>query len=152
MSHTSWRVNLQSKVSLNVKLLARSRRHIWSLGDSNGIRIHSVRLQISRCWFESRCCHYVLSVAFKMNNPLRHFPLLKQKPTHIRRKICWKRQPFIFCLSDNLPYSNICNFDTRLRNYKPFIGCVNNNQKQLRSYLHKTLHWIPPVIFSCEYC
>ena len=42
MSCTSFRVNLHSIVCLNVKeLLARSRRHIWSLSDSNGIRTHN---------------------------------------------------------------------------------------------------------------
>ena len=39
MSRTSFRVNLQSIVCLNVKeLLVRSRCYIWSLSDSNGIR------------------------------------------------------------------------------------------------------------------
>ena len=42
MSRTSFRVDLNSIVSLNVKqILARSRRHIWSLSDSNGIRTHN---------------------------------------------------------------------------------------------------------------
>ena len=42
MSRTSFRVNPHSIASLNVKeLLARSRRHIWSLYDSNGIRTHN---------------------------------------------------------------------------------------------------------------
>ena len=42
MSRTSFRVNLHSIVSLNVKeLLAGSRCHIWSLSDSNGIRTHN---------------------------------------------------------------------------------------------------------------
>ena len=41
-------MNPHSIVSLNVKdLLARSRRHIWSLSDSNVIRIHN---QIVRKW------------------------------------------------------------------------------------------------------
>ena len=56
---------------LNVKdLFAWNRRHIWSLSDSNGIRIHNhlVRkghsmngwvfvYELSGCGFESRCCH-----------------------------------------------------------------------------------------------
>ena len=42
MSRTSFRVNPHSIVCLNVKeLLAWSRRHIWSLSDSNGIRTHT---------------------------------------------------------------------------------------------------------------
>ena len=42
MSRTSFRLNLHSMVYLNVKeLLARSRRHIWSLRDSNGIQTHN---------------------------------------------------------------------------------------------------------------
>ena len=42
MSRTSFRVNLHSIVWLNLKeLLARSRCHIWSLSDSNGIRTHN---------------------------------------------------------------------------------------------------------------
>ena len=42
MSRTSFRVNPHSTVCLNVKeLLARSRRHIQSLSDSNEIRIHN---------------------------------------------------------------------------------------------------------------
>ena len=39
---TCFRVNLRSIVCLNVKeLVARSRRHVWSLSDSSGIRTHS---------------------------------------------------------------------------------------------------------------
>ena len=42
MSRTSFRVNLHFRVCLNVKeLLARSRRHISSLSDSNRIRTHN---------------------------------------------------------------------------------------------------------------
>ena len=42
MSRTSFTVNLHSIVCLNVKeLLARSRCHIWSLSDNNGIRIRN---------------------------------------------------------------------------------------------------------------
>ena len=42
MSRTSFRVNLSCIVFLNFKeLLARTRRHIWSLSGSNGIRIHN---------------------------------------------------------------------------------------------------------------
>ena len=42
MSRTSFRVNLHFVVYLSVKeLLARSRRHIWSLSDCNGIRTHN---------------------------------------------------------------------------------------------------------------
>ena len=59
-------------ICLNFKeLLARSRRHIWSLSDCNGIRTnnHLVRkrtlnlngwvfvYELSGCWFESRCSH-----------------------------------------------------------------------------------------------
>ena len=39
MSRTSFRLNLHSTVCLNVKqLIARSRRHIWSISNSDGIR------------------------------------------------------------------------------------------------------------------
>ena len=42
MSHTTFRVNLHSIVCLNVKeLFAWSRRNIWSVSDSNGIRTHN---------------------------------------------------------------------------------------------------------------
>ena len=42
MSRTSFWVNPHSIVYLNVKeLLARSRRHIWNLSDSNEIRTHN---------------------------------------------------------------------------------------------------------------
>ena len=45
MQHTSFRVNPHYIVCLNVKeLLARSRRHIESLSDSNGIRMNGIRL------------------------------------------------------------------------------------------------------------
>ena len=48
MSRTSFRVNLHSIVCLNVKeLLAQSRRHIWSLIDSNEIGTHN---QLVRKW------------------------------------------------------------------------------------------------------
>ena len=78
LSRTSFRVNLQSIVCLNVKeLLARRRRHIWSLSDSKEIQTHnhfirkgtlnhlaklaakwlSVFYELSGCGFESHCCH-----------------------------------------------------------------------------------------------
>ena len=42
MSSTSFRVNTHSLVCPNVKeLVARSKRSIWSLSDSNGIRTHN---------------------------------------------------------------------------------------------------------------
>ena len=41
ISRTSFRVNLDSLICLNIKqLLGRSRHHIWSLIDSTGIRTH----------------------------------------------------------------------------------------------------------------
>ena len=41
ISRTSFRANLNSLISLNIKeLLGRSRHHIWSLIDSTGIRTH----------------------------------------------------------------------------------------------------------------
>ena len=43
MLSASFRVNPHSIVCMNIKeLLAQSRRHIWSLSDSNGIRTHKV--------------------------------------------------------------------------------------------------------------
>ena len=70
------------QVCLNVKeLLGRSRRHIWSLSDSNSIRTHNqlVRKRTlknliwlngwvfvyeqSGCGLESRCCHNVFSLS-----------------------------------------------------------------------------------------
>ena len=48
MSRTSFRVNPHSIICLDVKeRLARSRRHIWSLSDSNRIRTHN---QLVRKW------------------------------------------------------------------------------------------------------
>ena len=48
MSRTGFRVNPHSIVCLDVKeLLAQSRRHIWSLSDSNRIRTHN---QLVRKW------------------------------------------------------------------------------------------------------
>ena len=42
ISRTSFKVNLHSIACLNVKeLFARTRRHSWSLSDSNGIWIHT---------------------------------------------------------------------------------------------------------------
>ena len=42
MTRTSFRVNPHAKVCLNFKeLLAQSRRHIWSLSDSNETRTHN---------------------------------------------------------------------------------------------------------------
>ena len=76
MSRTSFRVNLHSIVSLNVRRLL---AYIWSLSDSNGIRTRNLLLrkrtlnhstqrsvwlngwvfvyELSGCEFESRCCH-----------------------------------------------------------------------------------------------
>ena len=75
MSRTNFRVNLHSTVCLNVnELLARSRHHIWSLSDSNGIRTrnHLVPKRIlngcklSGCGFESRCCHLKIQKLFAL--------------------------------------------------------------------------------------
>ena len=75
MSCTSFKVNPHTIVCLNVKqLLAQSRRHIWSLSDSNGIWSHNELVRkrtlnhlaklakwlhrpnwLSGCGFESRC-------------------------------------------------------------------------------------------------
>ena len=77
MSHTSFRVDLHSTVCLNVKeFLARSRRHIWSLSDSSGIRTNSHLFhkqtlngwvfvcKLSGCGFEFRSCHLIFYVYF----------------------------------------------------------------------------------------
>ena len=84
MSRTSFRVNPHSIVCLNVKEhLARSRRHISSLSDSNGIRTHNhlvhkrtinhlakLANELSGCGFESRCCHLKGKIAWKSSlNP-----------------------------------------------------------------------------------
>ena len=70
LSRTSFRVNPDSIVCLNVKeLLARSRRHIWSLSDTNEVQTHNhlvrkwtlngwmLGYKLSGCEFESSCCH-----------------------------------------------------------------------------------------------
>ena len=60
MSGTNFRVNPHSIVCLNVKeLLARSRSHIWSLGDSNGIRTHNH-------WVRKRTLKYLAKLAWVM--------------------------------------------------------------------------------------
>ena len=78
-SRTSFRANLHSIVCLNVKeLLARKKRHIWSLSHCNGLsQMHCTDkysqensiiwpawlngwvfiYELSGFWFESRCCH-----------------------------------------------------------------------------------------------
>ena len=83
MLRTSFRVNLHSIVCLIVKkLLAPSRRHIWSLSDSNGIRTFNYLVRkrtlnrlakvfiykLSGCGFESRYCH----LRRRIQNPVRH--------------------------------------------------------------------------------
>ena len=51
ISPTSFRVNPHSILCLNVKKLpARSRRHIWSLSDSNEICFHNLSFSASCCW------------------------------------------------------------------------------------------------------
>ena len=77
VSRRSFRVNPHSIVCLSVKeLIARSRRHVWSLNDSNDIRTHNhlvrrrvwlngwvfVYEQLSGCGFESCCCHLTLDM------------------------------------------------------------------------------------------
>ena len=66
MLSTSFRVNLHSIVCLNVKaLLSQSRRHIWSLTDSNRIRTHDhlVRKRtINHLAKVVELCHEYLSV------------------------------------------------------------------------------------------
>ena len=83
MSRTSFKVNLHSIVCLNLKeLLARSRRHIWSLSDSNRIRTHNhlnkkqtltrngwvFVYEQSGCGFESRCC-----LLLQLSSKTKHF-------------------------------------------------------------------------------
>ena len=88
MSRTSFRVNPQSIVCLNVKeLLARSRRHIWSLCDSNVIRTHNhlirkrtlnhlaslakwlrVRLRIKWLWVRITLLVFFLCLLFFLKN------------------------------------------------------------------------------------
>ena len=84
MSRKSFRVNLHSKVCLNVKeLLAWSRHHIWSLSDSNKVWTHNHLVckrtlnhlpkmsrvfvyELSGCGFECLCCHlnHILGLTF----------------------------------------------------------------------------------------
>ena len=83
MLRTSFRVNLHSIVCLIVKkLLAPSRRLIWSLSDSNGIRTYNYLVRkrtlnrlakvfiykLIGCGFESRYCH----LRRRIQNPVRH--------------------------------------------------------------------------------
>ena len=68
MSRTSFRVNLCTIVCLNIKeLLARSRLHIWSLSDSNGIRTHKhlVRKQTLKHLVKLACLAKWLSVCLR---------------------------------------------------------------------------------------
>ena len=99
MSRTSFRVNPHDIVCLNVKeFLARSRRHIWDLSDSNEIRTHSHLLrkrtlshlaklawpvwlngwvfvyELSDCGFESRWCHLI--AVLLLLSELLHFSRL----------------------------------------------------------------------------
>ena len=84
ISRTSFRVNPHSTVCLNLKeLLARSRRHIWSLSDSKSnapcrqlfiTQLNHLRpvwlngwvfvYELSGCGFESRCVHYDRHIHF----------------------------------------------------------------------------------------
>ena len=58
MSRTSFSVNQNSIVCLNVtELLAQIRHHIWSFSDSG-------------CGFESRCCHLNFMVPIWCNNTI----------------------------------------------------------------------------------
>ena len=97
ISPTSFRVNPHSILCLNVKKLpARSRRHIWSLSDSNKICFHNLSFSASCCWenkfvtlaslakwlsvvyelsgcgFEFRCCYlnFRYSACFEQEVPL----------------------------------------------------------------------------------
>ena len=89
MSRTSFRVNLRSIVFLNFKeLLARSRSHIWSLSDSNGIRIHN---------------HLV------RKRTLNHFAKLALRPKWLnvclRTKWLWVRIPLLSHWANGLEIS-----------------------------------------------
>ena len=84
MSRTSFKVNLHSIVCLNLKeLLARSRRHIWSLSDSKSnapcrqlfiTQLNHLRpvwlngwvfvYQLSGCGLESRCFYLFIIIIF----------------------------------------------------------------------------------------
>ena len=84
ISRTSFRVNPHSTVCLNLKeLLARSRRHIWSLSDSKSnapcrqlfiTQLNHLRpvwlngwvfvYQLSGCGLESRCFHLFIIIIF----------------------------------------------------------------------------------------
>ena len=91
MPRTGFRVHPHSIVCLNVKeLLARSKRHIWRLSDSNGTRIHNHLIrkwtlkhlaklaqiyEISGCVFESRCCHWNAATLLLCVSPIPHLIL-----------------------------------------------------------------------------
>ena len=47
-------------------------------------------------------------------------------------KICWKEQPYIFCLFDKLLCVNICTLNMRQCNYKFLIGCVNKKSLYIK--------------------
>ena len=91
MSRTSFKVNLHSIVCLNLKeLLARSRRHIWSLSDSNRIRTHNhlVRKQTH----EMVECSFTNKVDVGSNPVAVYFYSYRRKPNTLNRLYSLKRQ------------------------------------------------------------
>ena len=117
ISRTSFRVSLHSIVCLNVKkLLARSRRRIWGLSDSNGIRTHNQLVrkrelnhlakrgnwpnwlngwvflyELSGCGFEFRCCQVTSCVMCVIKNI--HIINVGLSPSEKNCVICFIESP-----------------------------------------------------------
>ena len=122
MSRKSFRVNPHFIVCLNVKeLLAQSRRHIWSLSGSNGIRTHNhlVRKQIDmeygRNRYERCICFYIFVTVMGLKNSLA-----KYLSVRLRTKWLWVRIPL---LSLKLKIWCLLRAKSSLT-FRQMIGCV----------------------------
>ena len=100
MSHTSFRVNLQSIVCLNIKeLLPRSRCHIWSLSDSNGIQTHNYLVR-------KRTPNHLASVCLRTMWLWVRIPLLSLKFNKFD-SLLRRFDGIPFLIMDNEQYQNV---------------------------------------------
>ena len=132
ISRTSLRVNLQSIVCLNVKkLLARGRRHIWSLSDSSEIQIYNHLVR-------KRTLNHLTKLA----------GLAKWSSVHLRTKWLWVQisllwlkflLSFLF-LNGTLPFNNLKTRTAINAKISVFIVCVEAIIRHLLIQIQQKKH------------
>ena len=157
MSHTSFRVNLLSKICLNFKeLLALNRHHIWSLSDSNKIRIHNHLVHkrtlghLAKLAKWLSCCEYLSVWCIWLHVIILSLKSFRVNPRsivflNVKELLAWSR-PRIWSLSDSngiwthnhLVRKLIVNHLTKLATW---LSCIGN------TYMYGAYDW---MLLSCH--